>query len=322
MTEAIIATFDDVKFIEGVTKMTQSNWQGYFGSVIPDGVYSGLEFQQINNSYSSYYHLTDGVAFVNGLMAVLKTNDGYTDIGRWYATSEKDAFFCLRIYLKDQKAEVIKKVGILDTITEQATNEPTKFMWALGKFLANEAYQCDRDELIWDVPLIYFGYNLLNYGRDLRRMVKPNGKPEINPRNPNLFSNRSSLVSSNNVYTATADATYYLDTVNFPNEAIILNDSESQISVKLCLNQYLNDFYTNYDINEQAYAETYTYNRGVTYHKLYISDDLTYSSYTDTTDWQNRYESITLPAKQALHISFLGTDEVATGVYAYKFLVG
>jgi len=325
MAESIVATFDDVRFIEGVTKMTQENWQAYFGTIIPNGVYQGLEFQQQNSTNSISYHVTDGIVFVNGIMAELKTPDGYTDIGSWYAQNDKDAFFCLRVYFGDEKAELIKKTNIVDSITEYVPEDFYKWTRAMGKFISDESYQCDRNASYWDVPLIYFGNvsYFLRYGIDLRRMVKADGQRVVNPRDPGIYNNYYDLVRSNNVYSISANASFYIDTVDPADNAIIVNTDSTSKTVKLYLEHFINDYHCqNGDSYPYGkYDDAYDYGYGLRRSELFIKSGITYTTGAETTNFTNHYEEITLGAGQALHITFLEAVEVTTGIYSYKFLV-
>ena len=157
MTENILATYDNVKFIEGKTKLTQPNWQSYFGASIPNGVFSGLELRQQDQGVTLNYYVMDGVAFVNGIKAELSTAQGYTDIGQLYIADDKDCFVCLRVYFGSEKAELIRKDHIIDGITEYTSSDYYKYTWALGKFIQDEAYQCERGNNYWDIPLYYRG---------------------------------------------------------------------------------------------------------------------------------------------------------------------
>ena len=329
MTESIIATYDNVKFIEGITPMTQDNWQSYFSPVVQNGVYSGLEFQQYTSNSGILFRVTDGVAYVNGIRAELHTPEGYTDIGSWYESGDKDAFFCLRVYRNQEKAEIVKKINIVDSIVE-AAYDWFKYTWALGKFIGDESYQCENNFVYYEIPLIYFGKasGFLRYGRDLRRMVKPDGKREVNPRNPDIYNNQYNLIRSNNVYTFETGTTYpyYIDAVNPPDDAIIFTEY-SNTYVKLYKEQYINDCYCYNDSSypylnyENAYDGLY----GLIRNEYYFKSGITHSSGSDSgSSFRNKYELITLNTYQTLHITLLEKYAFPVGSFsipAYRYLV-
>lgn len=324
MTESIVATYDNVKFIEGVSKLTQDNWQSYFSHVIQNGVYSGLEFQQQVNTSSIMFHITDGIAFVNGIMAELHTADGYTDIGSWYETGNKDAFYCLRVYLNQEKAEIVKKTDIIDSVTASVPDDFYLYTYALGYFLQDESYQCARNNTYYDIPLMYFGMyaTFLRFGRDLRRMVKPDGTREINPKNPCVYANFYNLVRSNNVYAVgTAGTSYYIDSVNLPDDAIIVAGSSST-TIKLYHEHYINDYYAS-NVPQYPYTDyknAYVYQRGLQRYEFLFKSGITHTSGSESSGFLNTYESITLGANQTLHITF-AYKEVSQYGDKFYFLV-
>ena len=54
MQETVIATGTDVKFIGGVTPMTQENWQAYFSTFHKNGIIGTNDFKQ-GSASSSYF---------------------------------------------------------------------------------------------------------------------------------------------------------------------------------------------------------------------------------------------------------------------------
>ena len=332
MTESIIATFDDVKFVEGVTKMTQNNWQKYFKSAIPNGVYSGLEFKKIGSG-SKYYHFMDGVAFVNGMMAEISTPDGYTDLGA-ITPSENDAFFCLRIYFDREQAELIQKTDIYLDIPYWGTlSEPNyyKYMNTLGYLEKFEDYECERNLTYYEIPLFYivsgWSYGPLTDGIDLRRMVKPDQARALNPQVPCIYRNSFALLSSNNLYMLTGGMTvmtFYIDAINLPNDAIIVNNTGSNVTVQIITDHYCGDLIDLDSTVPSLYADIYTYSRGLVRHTLLIKSGITHSSYTSSTGYKCKGEAITLGANQALHITYVSSEAYGSGdvyAYSYKFLV-
>lgn len=171
MQETVIETFDDVKFIEGVTKMNQENWQAYFSAGFPNGIYEG--FTHYMATLSNPGRIYDGTAFVNGLCVEIKTDDGYTEYPYESAT---DRFFCLRINIGNGTAQLIVKTEIASDYKD------TTISTEIGKFIADESYCCERNDLVYDLPLWYLGpttatitttvNNLFGRGFDLRRMVQ------------------------------------------------------------------------------------------------------------------------------------------------------
>ena len=313
MTESIIATYDNVKFIEGVTKMTQDNWQSYFSPVIQNGVYSGLEFLQQNGYSSNYYHVSDGAVFINGIKAELTTPEGYTDIGNCYGTGENDAFYCLRVYFDSQKAELIRKGNVYESITEASTTF-AQIMWTLGKFIDDESYQCERTLTHYDIPLIYFGspYSLVGYGRDLRRMVKIDNKREHNPRIPGIYNNAYGLIRSNNIYDTNVSTVYYLDTINFPDDAIIANSTSSQVTIKLYDCHYINDFNCSIPATSDpitVYSEAYSSLKGVARDTINFGSGATSR---DLSGYKNYYYSIAIPAYSCLHLTHAYKDDISS----------
>lgn len=308
MTESIIATYDNVKFIEGVTEMTQDNWQSYFSPVIQNGVYSGLEFQQYGSSSSITFRITDGIAYVNGIRAELHTPEGYTDIGAWYESGDPDAFFCLRVYFDQEKAEIIKKTGIVDLVTQTVSDDFYKYTYTLGYFLQDESYQCERNFTYYEIPLMYFGMSatFLRYGRDLRRMIKIDGKREFNPRVPCVYTNNYDLLKSNNVNT---NLSFYIDVINPPDNAIIMAGS-SGATIKLYKEHFINDYYCSNSSSYPytKYRDAYAYQRGLKRHEFYFKTGISHTSGSESSGFLNTYESITLAAYQTLHITYIRKD--------------
>lgn len=252
MEETILETFNDVKFIQGATKMNQTNWQAYFGTALPNGIYDGLMVQDYYGEATFTYPkvLTDGSAFVNGLIAQIQTEDGYTEIGEWtydqevfLAGNALDRFICLRVYLQEEKAQIVQKTGF---VTEYGptqnvtiyTDYDVKTMAMLKNFLADESYGCTRNEYIWDIPIFYqtpnHGAFCLCKGRSLRRPVKlfddcvqnPNitGCNGINSNGICLVSGTdryliSTMISDSSQQLATARI--YADSIDLPKCAVV-----------------------------------------------------------------------------------------------------
>ena len=287
MEETIIETFDDVKFIQGATKMNQTNWQNYFGTMLPNGIYEGLLVQDYYGLNENGYPITmwdypniitDGSVFVNGLLAQIRTEDGYTEIGN--TTANTDRFICVRVYLKEEKAQIVQKTGIAEYDSTRV-NYNINTLHELDKFVFDETYCCDRNEYYWDIPIFYqVPYDLttpyiLSDGRSLRRTVNLNRTPVHNPdlrytgtrQSRNIDRDGVYLVSDNNTYSggvANAQGQYvdetgqhdlyqayvYMDNINPPNNAIITlhngwsgAPSDSVTMINFCHGPYANTIF-------------------------------------------------------------------------------
>lgn len=265
MDETVIETFDDVKFIQGVTKMNQTNWQKYFGTVIPNGVYSGLMVQDYYGEQTFSYPtiLTDGSVFVNGLYAEVKTEEGFTDISTASAQGLRDRFICLRVWLNEPKAEIIQKSNIAEAPGSGQTWETTTTI-ELAKFVADESYCCERNDFYWDVPLFYNSEETgtirpLQSGRSLRRIVDLSHKRQINPVLHGIKHRPTQnyiLMSGSNLYsgnTYNGVVNLFLDDLDMPFGAVysIAALSSSGMTINLHNDIWTNsavawDYYTRY----------------------------------------------------------------------------
>ena len=228
MNESVISTFTGVKFIQGLTPMTQENWQSYFGSAIKNGVYSGLAPKNAPQSTVSI-QVTDGVVFANGIQARLETEDGYTDIGSMLNTGLEDRLICVRVHYNSETAELIQKSNVTDipsSAVERTKN--SLFAQTLAKLTADESYLCTRNESYWDIPIFYQSkYNSwVMYGRDLRRKVELSPSKLTNP--PLDTTDRTwqygVLISGQNRYTAgesTRRIVFFPDVINQPDGSIV-----------------------------------------------------------------------------------------------------
>lgn len=228
MNESVISTFTGVKFIQGLTPMTQENWQSYFGSAIKNGVYSGLAPKNAPQSTVSI-QVTDGVVFANGIQARLETEDGYTDIGSMLNTGLEDRLICVRVHYNSETAELIQKSNVTD-IPSSAVERTKNYLFAqtLAKLTADESYLCTRNESYWDIPIFYQSkYNSwVMYGRDLRRKVELSPSKLTNP--PLDTTDRTwqygVLISGQNRYTAgesTRRIVFFPDVINQPDGSIV-----------------------------------------------------------------------------------------------------
>lgn len=275
MAETILSTSDNVKFIEGMTKMNQSNWQTYFGKALPNGVYDGLLVQDFIGSSSSSSDtytfprmLTAGSVFVNGIMAKLDTN---VDLGEITGqTGVYDRFICARVWLHEEKMQIIQKTGIAEYSSDGSMwnynlTAQTKF------FMDYEDYQCTRNTYYYDVPLFYQSYgqegqeNALSKGRNLRRMVNLNQTVQscINPMqdgdvkvrtDPNHIGIKTSeqyvvlLYGKNSCCYpyrySSSNPVVFMDTIDHPDGAMIYmnNDGSSSKSIHLSLHPWINRY--------------------------------------------------------------------------------
>lgn len=142
-TETIIGTSNNVKFIEGVTPMTQANWQEYFGKQFENRVIEGFN---INKPSSNYIVVYDGSVCVNGIYAKIEFDGGWTTV---QFSDTNDAFVCLRVYLNEERAELVKKGGIAPY---DSSVYYSNVVWS---FMADESYQCTRSGTVFEIPICY-----------------------------------------------------------------------------------------------------------------------------------------------------------------------
>lgn len=226
MEETTIATFDNVKFIEGVTKLTQNNWQEYFGSLFPNGAIKGL--CSPNSSSGVYNQISDGIAIANGIIAKLETEQEYTSIQ--IPAGVYDCFACLRIHFTDELAELVVKRNIADT------ESTVQFMKELMQFTKDESYYCERNSDYYEIPLYYVS---ASYYRYISRYIKDEDNykksyfsmlPLYLIRNNTII--RRSLVNLN-------DILFFMFDNMFPaNNTTILLDSTKDGSL-VCLSERL-----------------------------------------------------------------------------------
>ena len=237
MDETIIGTFDDVKFIQGVTFLTQKNWQDYFSNVIKNGVYEGLEPRNYvgDSVYSNgRTFITDGTVFANGISATIKTGSGYTDIGTC-PSGKKDRLICVRVYFEENIAELIQKTDVMEIPESQTIYSDTYKLFSgytMDLLAHDESYLMERNASFWDIPIFYQGASDLEYtakGLDLRRVITNirQNDPE-NTIYKGGYENKYK-VSGNNVYhfKVTEDNKEYCfcaDPIDLPDGAIIIID--------------------------------------------------------------------------------------------------
>lgn len=244
MNESVISTFTGVKFIQGLTPMTQENWQSYFGSAIKNGVYSGLAPKSTSLS-PMIIRVSDGVVFANGIQARLETESGYTDCGSLYNTGLEDRLICVRVHYNSETAELIQKSNVTD-IPSSAVERTKNYLFTqtLVKLIADESYLCTRNESYWDIPIFYQSKpdSVVSYGRDLRRKVELSPSKLTNP--PLDTTDRTwqygVLISGQNRYTAgdsSQNIIYFPDVVNVADGAIITISAPSGSDFDFILSQ-------------------------------------------------------------------------------------
>lgn len=214
MGSSIVATGNNVKFIGGVTPLTQANWQEYFGTLEPNGIVSGFDF--LDRGLSLDTKITDGKIYMNGILYSLDTNDGYTTIAQ-PTQEEVDTFVCARVYFHEERIELIRKTNIAPA-TYYAQYIPY-----VEQFATDESYQCDRNSSFYELPIGYRVYRR-EIG-DLRRFRADDS--EI------IVSNNLQPVpvQSNRTYVIRGDSSnirIYVDIVKTAKQVKIVTDMKSE----------------------------------------------------------------------------------------------
>ena len=161
MQESIVSTGADVKFIGNSTPMTQANWQDYFSTFHKNGIigYDDLRVSIINTTVYIRY----GSVFVNGLLAKLDTGSGTTVTSTTPTQSEIDALFCLRVYLQEEKVELVRKTGLAAGTSYQNCAD------VVVNLMFHDHLYCTRDDEIYEIPIAYMQYASCTYFVDCRR---------------------------------------------------------------------------------------------------------------------------------------------------------
>lgn len=161
MQETVVKTGTNVKFIGSVTKMTQANWQDYFKAFKKTGIVGADSFK-VETAMLSYPRIYDGVVMVDGILAKYETDDGY-----FYSTkpsqSEIDALFCVRVYLQQEKIEIVRKTGLAAGTSYQNCAD------VIVNLIQNEDAYCTRNDTYFDVAFCYLNYNDDQHNVDCRR---------------------------------------------------------------------------------------------------------------------------------------------------------
>ena len=223
-TESVISTTTDVKFIESVTKMTQANWQAYFGTVLPNGVYKDSPYNGFmlqTASSGGPWGINAGTAIANGIVANVATQ---TTFSASVSDSDIDRFICLRIYFGEEKAQIIAKTGIAASIAD------ADIVAEFDKFVVSEAYNCTRNDDYYEIPLFYQGPDSGHYhwGFDLRRIIEKQWNLDINQDiyDASFGSTYALQICSNHKCSFILGQNYneyicYLDPINIPDGAAI-----------------------------------------------------------------------------------------------------
>ena len=256
MDESVLLTFDDVKFIQGETKMNQSNWQSYFGGALKNGVYSGLDVNKsqmgvLDNTGASYV-MNDGIIYVNGICAKIETETGYTNFGR-LNSAIADQFVCARVYFNTETIELIQKTDITDISSGTLSQKRLALMKTLMEFENDESYCCERNSEYWEIPLFYRTKNKLTSDSDSKSWlfggVDLTRRPAENSKLIRLMTNYNTTsiayqsidanpISGNNSYYVEQVGDHnqhniYMDTVNEPHGAVAFLDNTSTLVVHL-----------------------------------------------------------------------------------------
>lgn len=241
MEEAVIATFNEVNFIEGETFLTQQNWQEFFGPAIKNGVYEGLEPRNYLGS-TTYTNgrtfITDGTVFANGICAKISTANGYTDIGTCPTNGVYDRLICARVYFDAQTAQLIQKTNVME-IAEGGSPSKYTSANAMKTFAHDETFRMERNETYWDIPIFYQGiqsYEWSSLGLDLRRII--NKEQQDNPEDTCFkgYYPGKYKISGKNTYfiNAEGNVTYHfaLDMIDKPDGATIVIHRDGSISAQ------------------------------------------------------------------------------------------
>lgn len=161
MQETVVKTGTNVKFIGSTTKMTQANWQDYF-KVFKKTGFVGIDSFKVETAVLNYPRIYDGAVMVNGILAKYETDDGF-----FYSTkptqSEIDALFCVRVYLQEEKIEIVRKTGLAAGTSYQNCAD------VIVNLIQNEDAYCTRNDTYFDVAFCYLNYNDDQHNVDCRR---------------------------------------------------------------------------------------------------------------------------------------------------------
>ena len=146
--EQILYTGNDVQFIEGITCMSQSNWQKYFGSAFENKILSGLYPVTVARSGGLQLRIYNGAVNANGIFGQIKSQDGYIEIPYSSPGNGNYRFICARLYTDEERLEIVSKVDYIGT-------DYSTLSTAVANFYTDEAYQCERDANYYEFPIYY-----------------------------------------------------------------------------------------------------------------------------------------------------------------------
>lgn len=312
MEEAVIATFDDVKFIEGTTKLTQDNWQSYFGSTIKNGVISGLNRDE---SVLGTYRMKDGILIANGILATITTENGYTEFSAYnmYSSNKYDRFICARIYFDTESVELIEKTNITSIDDSSTTLVKNKqIMRTLMEFAHDESYCCERNSVFYDIPLLYqsassvnaSGTGWLKYGVDLTR--RPYRKQNIISKSNMLSTTPTTKISGNDIYYCQNPSSHFAflfpDIIDVPNDLVIVhrpNYSSNWIALSRVPHNYISTSDDGGVVLDSSYEIKYVFSKASNW-KLYDEGG---------TGMANYFYTLVTPRQEvSLRITHIGTD--------------
>lgn len=257
----VLATSDDVKFIEGVTKMTQSNWMSYFGNAIPSGVIEGFK-PFVDNRTN---RISDGTVIANGIVAKITTDDGYTDFtlpDPYY--SRYDTFLCVRVYFSEERAELVQKFNL------SSSNDNDELSEVEENLITDESYGCIRNSEFYEVPVFYVPRttNLTYWGRSLRRWGDKYYFDFTLPTS--LTQELIRLSGANNIYFSSIQnhQVYAIDDMDFGDQCTLIVKNDLSASRELYLfrqrytvgiKQYPSDYYYSFEFSDSSHWSTQTY---------------------------------------------------------------
>ena len=253
MTDEIIVTStNDVKFIQGVTKMNQENWMKYFKYLLSNGVLKGLyRHNYPNDTFDGLY---PGAVATEGLISEITSDDldSYGKIRITRPTVEQgfnDIFICARVYLHEGTAELVIK-NLSDTYNLQ-TIAGTE-----SRLILNESYGCVRNEEIYEMPLWYGSqifaddmesqYKTWWNGRDLRRYGKTYLYEDINNSHKQGYVTPIRLSNSQSTYSI--NSLRYTDITSITTQTINIA-IDPMNPPELCTLTFSGNYTYNYSIN-------------------------------------------------------------------------
>lgn len=217
MQETVVSTGTDLKFIGAATPMTQANWQEYFSALHnKNGVLEGFD--------GAVGKVFDGAAIVNGLIANIETANGYTTYTQPSA-EENDVLIVLRVYLKQQKVELVRKSGIAAGTSYQDCAD------VLVNLIQNENAYCTRNTDYYELSLLYHNRSVDNSEVVVcRRLATPESE---------VISNRTYL-EGNNTYYFSGNTVLKINPFNPPQHVKVYADEKDSI---IAFSKYFNFTY-------------------------------------------------------------------------------